>query len=138
MPRLTSSLQSQQLLALDVPLAARKHARPALANQPPVPQASAIPWTAEVQRAMLEQVLHDNKHLVARLQCRDKRAKLVPEEYVCPITYEGMQDPVEAEDGQTCKREAIATWVAGNGTSPFTRAPHGGSLQAAIERWQAK
>ena len=114
-----------------IPFAARKpllkllqHAQPALQRTPSA-EAAAVAWQPEVQRAVLEQVLQENKALAARLSQQhgleqDRRAT-VPDEYLCPITCEVMEDPVIAEDGQTYEREAIATWVASAGTSPITR-----------------
>jgi hemolysin-activating ACP:hemolysin acyltransferase len=52
-----------------------------------------------------------------------------------------MEDPVIAEDGQTYEREAIATWVAGHGTSPMTRQRMANTffpnrtVKGMIERW---
>ena len=69
-------------------------------------------------------------------------AATAPDEYLCPITCEVMEDPVMADDGQTYERAAIATWVAGHGTSPMTRQPMDDrflsirGLKAAIVRWQ--
>eukprot|EP00899_Mesostigma_viride_P011427 jgi/Mesvir1/20285/Mv19894-RA.1 len=44
----------------------------------------------------------------------------VPQQYLCPITYEIMQDPVMATDGRTYERQAIIKWFAHHGTSPVT------------------
>ena len=66
----------------------------------------------------------------------------MPDEYLCPITCEVMEDPVIAEDGQTYERDAIATWVANAGTSPMTREHmddrfiSNRPLKALIEKWQ--
>lgn len=45
----------------------------------------------------------------------------VPSEWLCPITYECMQDPVIAPDGRTYERRNIEEWIRVHGTSPFTR-----------------
>ncbi len=47
----------------------------------------------------------------------------VPNAFICPITYEIMENPVVASDGHTYGRDAIEVWITRNGTSPFTRAP---------------
>jgi len=114
-----------------IPFAARKpllmllqHAQPHLPSATSA-AAAAVVWQPEVQRAVLEQVLQENKDLAARLkqqhEAEQGRRATVPDEYLCPITCEVMEDPVMAEDGQTYEREAIATWVASAGTSPMTR-----------------
>jgi len=46
-----------------------------------------------------------------------------PEEFLCPITQDVMEDPVIAEDGHTYERTAIVTWVEKHGTSPITTDP---------------
>ena len=50
----------------------------------------------------------------------------VPRAFVCPITCEVFSDPVFTADGMTYEREAIATWLKDNRTSPLTNArlPH--------------
>ena len=103
-------------------------------------------WQPEVQRAVLEQVLQENKTLAARLkqlhEAEQGQRATVPDEYLCPITCEVMEDPVIAEDGQTYEREAIATWVASAGTSPMTRQRMANmffpnrSIKGLIEKWR--
>ena len=44
----------------------------------------------------------------------------VPNEYICPITLDIMQDPVVISDGHTFERTSIAAWFANNDTSPLT------------------
>jgi len=44
----------------------------------------------------------------------------VPNEYICPITKDIMQDPVFISDGHTFERTSIAAWFANNDTSPLT------------------
>eukprot|EP00727_Mastigamoeba_balamuthi_P010422 m51a1_g6001 hypothetical protein (690) ;mRNA; r:19545-22031 len=47
-----------------------------------------------------------------------------PNEYLCPITMELMDDPVVAPDGFTYEREAITHWLArGKSISPMTGQP---------------
>lgn len=45
----------------------------------------------------------------------------IPQEWLCPITYQIMTDPVIAPDGRTYERVNIEEWLRINGTSPFTR-----------------
>jgi len=48
----------------------------------------------------------------------------IPDEFVCPISFEVMTDPVAASDGHTYQRETIETWLgAGNRSSPMTNEP---------------
>jgi hypothetical protein len=48
---------------------------------------------------------------------------------VCPITGEAFRDPVQAEDGHSYEREAIAHWLTHcKPTSPVTGATMGGRL----------
>ena len=45
----------------------------------------------------------------------------VPPQYLCPITYEVMKEPVVCADGHTYERSAIEEWLrAGKLTSPVT------------------
>ena len=78
-----------------------------------------------MQRVVLQQVLQENKPMAARLSqqhaAEKGRRTTVPDEYLCPIACQVMEDPVIEEDGQTYEREAIATWVASAGISPMTR-----------------
>lgn len=47
-----------------------------------------------------------------------------PDEYLCPISREIMQDPVIAADGYTYERAAIESWIkTGNSQSPMTNSP---------------
>lgn len=43
-----------------------------------------------------------------------------PDDFLCPITYVIMDDPVIAMDGYTYERLAIETWFRANQTSPMT------------------
>eukprot|EP01080_Neovahlkampfia_damariscottae_P001939 gene1939-1447_t len=45
----------------------------------------------------------------------------VPEEFICPITKEIMEDPVIMEDGNTYERFAIHKYLKENSTSPITK-----------------
>ena len=46
-----------------------------------------------------------------------------PEEFLCPISMEVMQDPVIAADGHTYERRAIEAWFSRARTSPVTNEP---------------
>jgi uncharacterized Zn finger protein (UPF0148 family) len=41
-----------------------------------------------------------------------------PDEYVCPITHELMEDPVVAQDGFSYERKAIEDWFRRSASSP--------------------
>jgi hypothetical protein len=47
----------------------------------------------------------------------------IPEEYICPISYEIMTDPVVASDGQTYQRGALLQWLQVRQISPLTNQP---------------
>ena len=72
----------------------------------------------------LEVLLLENAKLTAKIEQYQQQLTTctVPEEYLCPITFEVMEEPVIAEDGHTYEREAIAAWLSGSQTSPLTRA----------------
>ena len=44
----------------------------------------------------------------------------IPDEFLCPITQEMMENPVVAADGHTYERAAIVQWLQGHRTSPLT------------------
>lgn len=46
-----------------------------------------------------------------------------PEEYICPITKEIMNDPVMGPDGHSYELLAIEEWLRDHGVSPMTREP---------------
>ena len=67
-----------------------------------------------------------------------------PQEFICPITMNVMQDPVVGPDGHTYERTAIVDWLttSGQNQSPMTREPMtvdqlkpNYALRTAIERW---
>jgi vacuolar protein 8 len=45
----------------------------------------------------------------------------VPDDFVCPITFEKMRDPVVASDGNSYERSAIMLVIEAGGRSPLTR-----------------
>ena len=44
----------------------------------------------------------------------------IPEDFLCPITQELMEDPVIAADGHSYERAAITLWLQGHHSSPLT------------------
>uniref|UniRef100_A0A7N4P027 WD repeat, SAM and U-box domain-containing protein 1 n=1 Tax=Sarcophilus harrisii TaxID=9305 RepID=A0A7N4P027_SARHA len=67
----------------------------------------------------------------------------IPDEFLCPITRELMQDPVIASDGYSYEKEAIENWISKKKrTSPMTNlvlpslilTPNR-TLKMAIDRW---
>ncbi|CAM4381110.1 MAG: hypothetical protein LEGION0398_MBIBDBAK_01083 [Legionellaceae bacterium] len=44
----------------------------------------------------------------------------IPEDYLCPITHEIMENPVATEDGLIYERKAIELWLSKHNTSPLT------------------
>lgn len=46
-----------------------------------------------------------------------------PDEFVCSITFELMEDPVVCDDGHTFERSAIEEWLVTHDTSPRTGEP---------------
>ncbi|KAM8933526.1 WD repeat, SAM and U-box domain-containing protein 1 [Pelodytes ibericus] len=66
----------------------------------------------------------------------------VPDEYLCPITWEVMKDPVIASDGYSYERTAIENWISTKRTSPMTNLPlenllltPNRTLKMALNRW---
>jgi hypothetical protein len=80
--------------------------------------------SVEHQRLVLEEILQENAALAARMAARaaagDAAAAAPPDNFLCPITNEVMDDPVVATDGHTYEREAIETWFRRRNTSPMT------------------
>ncbi|XP_068101813.1 WD repeat, SAM and U-box domain-containing protein 1 [Hyperolius riggenbachi] len=65
-----------------------------------------------------------------------------PEEFLCPITWELMKDPVMASDGYSYERSAIENWISTRRTSPMTNLPlenllltPNRTLKMALNRW---
>jgi hypothetical protein len=85
------------------------------------------PLSVEQQRLVLEEVLQENAALAARIAARGESADggnaaaaAPPDNFLCPITNEVMEDPVVAADGHTYERAAIETWFRRRNTSPMT------------------
>lgn len=79
-------------------------------------------------------------------QLRNLLAKLgenhdIPDEFLCPITTEVMEEPVVAMDGHTYEKRAIESWYAQHKTSPVTREAvdttliPNRSMQSQISSW---
>lgn len=69
----------------------------------------------------------------------------IPDEYLCPISYDIMDDPVTLEDGTTYNRSSLVEWFKKSSVSPMTNRPVDTSritpnyaLRAAIERWKVE
>lgn len=110
-------------------LAAAEADDDAAALQGAIDQAAAVGVAdAELQRA--DRVLRAMREAVEAAR-RQRRTSLgldelkTPDDFVCPITYETMQDPVCASDGHTYERSAIEDVLAlpePRRRSPLTRA----------------
>jgi len=65
-----------------------------------------------------------------------------PDEFLCPITQEIMQDPVVASDGHSYERKAIQEWIQKKPISPITNTPLESklypnySLKSRISEWR--
>jgi hypothetical protein len=68
----------------------------------------------------------------------------IPEDFLCPLTLEIMDDPVVSKDGKNFDRRAILQWLhKGNDTCPLTRQPLRPSLlvpnyklKMSIRKWK--
>jgi hypothetical protein len=47
----------------------------------------------------------------------------IRDEFMCPITYELLRDPVVASDGHTYEKSAIEKWLKSHQTSPRSGEP---------------
>ena len=63
--------------------------------------------------------------------------------FMCPITFEVMGDPVSCADGHSYDRAAITRWLQDHNTSPKTGMPlehtnlvPNHALRSAIQDWQ--
>ena len=64
-------------------------------------------------------------------------------DWICPISFKLMVDPVVAQDGHTYERTEIETWLQKNSTSPMDRTPITNKklyknigLKGAIQLWK--
>jgi WD40 repeat protein len=77
-----------------------------------------------------EQLLNElsslrHKHFIKGISAKrttlnDKNQTIIPNEFLCPITHELMNDPVCTSDGYTYERKAIEEWLTKKQTSPIT------------------
>jgi len=128
-PYLTRLLKKLQPTATER-LTAAEAGDAAAALQEAIDQAAAVfVDDAELQRARTKLAATREAAEAAR---RERRTSLgldelkTPDEFVCPITYEVMQDPVCASDGHTYERSAIEEVLAlpeERRKSPLTREP---------------
>ena len=72
----------------------------------------------------------------------ERQPSNIPDDYVCPITFEPMTDPVMCADGFSYERSAIENWLRGHDTSPktnlqlaHTNVTPNNTLRAAINTW---
>jgi hypothetical protein len=66
-------------------------------------------------------IVNNHIHIIsARNIVLEEPVNEPPEDFLCPITYVIMDDPVIAMDGYTYERLAIETWFRANQTSPMT------------------
>jgi hypothetical protein len=73
------------------------------------------------QRGTLQVIVH---HLGEMNRGVLNQTRGIPDEFICPITLEKMEDPVTISDGHTYERYAIENWFErGNRTSPSTNVP---------------
>ena len=49
----------------------------------------------------------------------------IPEQFLCPITLELMEEPVTCEDGNTYEKNAILEYLSKKSVSPLTNQPIG-------------
>ena len=52
----------------------------------------------------------------------------IRDEFICPITYELMREPVVASDGHTYEKSAIEKWLKTSHTSPRNGDPIDGTI----------
>lgn len=68
----------------------------------------------------------------------------IPDDFICPLTLEMMEDPLMTRSGLNFEREVILKWLnQGNSTCPLTRTPLSPSmlvpnaaLRNRIRQWQ--
>ena len=92
-----------------------------------IEQAALVHLPEEKLRAARERHTALEEAEVAARQARRRELGLgsvePPAEFMCPITYEVMEDPVCTADGHTYERREIFRWLCKHDTSPLTGAP---------------
>jgi hypothetical protein len=67
---------------------------------------------------------HDDAKAVVTLGKANRlRGMKIRDEFLCPITYELMREPVVAQDGHTYEKSAIEKWLKTHTNSPRTGEP---------------
>jgi len=85
--------------------------------------AKAVP----LERSVIDRAVELLREMYADTERRKQREALglgsleLPNEFMCPITFEKMRDPVVASDGHSYERSAILMVINGNRVSPLTR-----------------
>jgi outer membrane protein assembly factor BamB len=76
-------------------------------------------------QAVLQAVLDQNEELQKRVaeRAREPARAEVPNQFLCPILQDVMEDPVVAMDGFTYERAAIEAWFRQSDRSPMTNLP---------------
>ena len=100
------------------------------------PKSFGLSWhqAVQVDAAALNHAKGRLREILADAERRERRESFGlgsharPEEFVCPITFDEMQDPVVASDGHTYERSAILAVLRdgkkkGGAMSPLTREP---------------
>jgi hypothetical protein len=83
------------------------------------PQEEIVQPTDEIEKLLQE----FKKSLGIQPAPKRNNSIEIPDDYLCPITQELLDDPVITSDGQTYERFAIEKWLLTNNTSPLTNAP---------------
>jgi len=82
---------------------------------------------AREKEKKLEELMTEKKELERKLRQLEEAKKAADEEppdnFLCPITFAIMEDPVLAMDGHSYERHAIEDWLKRNNTSPKTNVP---------------
>jgi hypothetical protein len=100
----------------------------------------------------IQQLLEEAQQLEEAVAAKRQRAasaavkpsaKSLPPLFVCPLTYDVMEDPVVAADGFTYERAAISRWLQVAQRSPMTNKPMqrflvpNHALRSSIQEWTA-
>lgn len=80
---------------------------------------SAPPLTARSAATALDNAAATSEAVPAS-RLRAMSSHVVPNDFLCPITAEVMEDPVITADGFSYERSAIEAWLASHDTSPLT------------------
>jgi hypothetical protein len=105
----------------------KKHQKKAAARKASAGNGHGMPTsgttTEELSASHLAESLVEKLH-VEQEACRSNPLPSEePEQFLCPITLQIMQDPVITADGHSYERAAIESWLEKCSTSPRTGAP---------------